>query len=174
MENKEDEKVADLIKEGVNFMENVRIDELKNDLCIGDLGEYFCDYDNGDVGDIITEIADAHIAIYYSDIFEWAKNNVGYIEKALREFGTPQDSNGNADFIKIIQQGQYYANEQDLYENLKDTILFRIYDYIQHDLDIAEITEEQQAKIEALNVEDNNERLENLLQQAENIVKNED
>ena len=52
--------------------------------------------------------------------------------------------------------------------------MFRIYDYIRHDLDIAEITEEQQAKIEALNVEDNNERLENLLQQAENIVKNED
>lgn len=36
MENKEDEKVVDLIKRGVNFMKNVRIDELKNDLCIGD------------------------------------------------------------------------------------------------------------------------------------------
>lgn len=56
----------------------------------------------------------------------------------------------------------------------KDTILFRIYDYLQHDLEIAEITEKQQAEIEALNIEDNNEQLENLLQQAENIVKNED
>ena len=153
-------------------MKKGRIDELKKDLCIGDLGEYFCDYNNGYIGDIITEIADNNIAIYYSEIFEWAKSNIGYIEEALNEFGTPQDSNGNADFIRIIQQGQYYANEQDLYENLKDTILFRIYDYIQHDLDIAEITEEQQAKIESLNIEDNNERLENLLQQAEDIVEN--
>ena len=152
-------------------MKNVRIDELKKDLCIGDLGEYFCDYKNGYICDIITEIADNNISIYYSDIFEWAKNNIGYIEEALNELGTPQDSNGNADFIRIIQQGQYYANEQDLYKNLKDTILFRIYDYLQHDLDIAEITEEQQAEIEALNIEDNNEQLENLLQQAEDIVK---
>lgn len=155
-------------------MENVRIDELKNDLCIGNLSEYFCDYNNGYICDIINEIADNNIAIYYSDIFEWAKSNVGYIEEALNEFGTPQDINGKVDFIRIIQQGQYYANEQDLYKNLKDTILFRIYDYLQHDLNIAEITEEQQAKIEALNIEDNNEQLENLLQQAKNIVKNED
>ena len=28
-------------------MKNVRIDELKKDLCIGELGEYFCDYNNG-------------------------------------------------------------------------------------------------------------------------------
>lgn len=173
MENKEDEKV-DLIKRGVNFMKNVRIDDLKKDLCIGNLGEDFCDYSDGYIGDIITEIADNHVAIYYSEIFEWAKDNISYIEEALKEFGTPQNGSGNADFIKIIQQGQYYANEQDLYENLKDTILFRIYDYLQHDLDIAEITEEQQAEIEALNVEDNDERLENLLQQAKNIVKNED
>lgn len=155
-------------------MKNVRIDELKKGLYIGDLGEYFCDYSDGYIGDIITEITDNHVAIYYNEIFEWAKNNVGYIEEALDEFGTPKDSNGKTDFIRIIQQGQYYANEQDLYENLKDTILFRIYDYLQHDLEIAAITEEQQAKIEALNVEDNNERLENLLQQAKNIVKNED
>lgn len=174
MENKEDEKVVDLIKRGVNFMENVRIDELKKDLCLGNLGEDFCDYNNGYICDIIMEIADNNIDIYYNDIFEWAKSNIGYIEEALDEFGTPQDSNGKADFIRIIQQGQYYANEQDLYENLKDKILFRIYDYLQHDLEIAAITEEQQAKIEALNVEDNNERLENLLQQAKNIVKNEE
>ena len=155
-------------------MKNVRIDELKNDLCIGDLGEYFCDYSDGYIGDIIMKIADNNIAIYYNDIFEWAKSNIGYIEEALNEFGTPQDSNGNADFIRIIQQGQYYANEKELYENLKGIILFRIYDHLQHDLDIAEITEEQQAEIEALNIEDNHERLENLLQQAEDIVKNEE
>ena len=153
-------------------MKKGRIDELKKDLYIGDLGEYFCDYNNGYICDIINEISDNNIAIYYSDIFEWAKNNIGYIEEALNELGTPQDSNGNADFIGIMQQGQYYANEQDLYKNFKDIILFRIYDHIQHDLDIAEITEEQQAEIEALNIEDNNERLENLLKQAEDIVKN--
>lgn len=123
---------------------------------------------------VLEIIADNHVAIYYSEIFEWAKDNIGYIEEALREFGTPQNGSGNADFIRIIQQGQFYANEEDLYKNLKDTILFRIYDYLQHDLDISEITEEQQAEIEALNVEDNNERLENLLQQAKNIVKNEE
>ena len=51
-------------------MENVRIDELKNDLCIGDLGEYFCEYSNGYICDIITKIADNQVAIYYNEIFE--------------------------------------------------------------------------------------------------------
>lgn len=94
-------------------MENIKIkiEDLKSDLYIGELGEYFSDYSNGYICDIITEIADNQVPIYYSDIWEQAKDNIEEIEEALEEFGTPTDSNGNADLIKIFQQGIYLKNE---------------------------------------------------------------
>lgn len=47
------------------------IQELEGELDIGDYGSYFCDYadTNEYISDIITEIADNHVSIYYSDIY---------------------------------------------------------------------------------------------------------
>ena len=147
-------------------MENkIKIEDLKKDLFIGDLGEYFCDYYNGYICDIVCEIADNKIDIYYSDLFEWAKHNYDIIEEANELLGTPND------MIKQIQQGQAYYNERDLYDNLKDIVLFRLYDYIEKDLDIKELTEEQVEEIEFLNINDNDELLENLIEETEKIVK---
>lgn len=156
-------------------METLRIEDLKKDLYLGDFGEYFNDYDNGYICDIITEIADNKVDIYNDDLLEWAKGNYSYIEEALDEFGTPTDSNGRADFIKIIQQGQYYANERNLYENLEDSLKFYMYDYIEKTLKVEKITEEQNDELlSCFNFDDNNESLENLVEAINEIFTNEE
>lgn len=150
----------------------LKIEDLKKDLYVGDLGEYFVDYDNGYICDIITEIADNQIDIYTNDLLEWAKNNYSYIESAIDELGTPTDSNGRADFLKMIQQGQFYYNEQQLYSYLEDALKFRALEYIERDLEIKEITEEQFDEIlNTIDFTDNNEELENILETVKEILE---
>lgn len=151
-------------------MENLKIEELKKDLYIGELGEYWRDYDHGYISDIITEIADNHISTYYNDIWEQAKDNQEYIEEGLNEFGTPTDDNGNADLMRIFQQGIFLKNERDLYENLEDSLKNFMYDYIEKDLNIDEITEEQNDNLLDFDFEDNNKQLENLIEHINEIL----
>lgn len=147
----------------------IKIEELKKDLFTGDLGDRFRDYDNGYICDIITEIADANIDIYYYDLFEWAKNNFDIIEEANAEMGAPND------IIKQIQQGEFLAFERDLYDNLEDSLKYFMYDYIEKDLEIEEITEEQNEKLLDWDFSDNNEQLENLIDHInETLQKNEE
>lgn len=125
-----------------------------------------CDYSDGYICDIISEIADSHIDIYYNDLFDWAKGNISWIEEANEELGTPTD------IIKQIQQGQYIAYEQEMYDNLNDMIQLFIYDYIYNTLNIEEITEEQKEEIDMLNY-DNNDKLENIIDDINEILKEE-
>lgn len=148
-------------------MEKLKIEDLRKELYTGDLGEYFTEYDNGYICDIITEIADNNVDIYYYDLFEWAKNNFSYINEANEELGTP------ADITKQIQQGQYFCNEQDLYNNLEDSLKFFMYDYIEKELKIKELTEEQNDDLLDWDFSDNNERLENLIEHINNIFEEE-
>lgn len=154
-------------------MDKLKIEDLKKGLYFGDLGDYFRDYNNGYICDIITEIADNNIDIYNSDLMDWAKGNTSYIEEALEEFGTPTNNRGQADFMRIIQQGQYLCNEQDLYNNLEDSLKFFMYDYIEKELKIKELTEEQNDNLLDWDFSDNNEHLENLIEHIENILINE-
>jgi len=151
----------------------IKIEDLKNDLYLGDLGEYFRDYYNGYICDIITEIADNNIPIYDGDIWEEAKNNQDYIEEALSEFGTPTDNRGNADLTRIFQQGLYLKSERDLYENLEDILKYFMYDYIEEELKLNEITENQNDDLLNWDFSDNNEQLENFIEHIENILNKE-
>lgn len=148
-------------------MGKLKIEDLKKELYTGDLGEYFTDYDNGYICDIITKIADNNVDIYYYDLFEWAKNNFSYINEANEEMGTP------ADITRQIQQGQYFCNEQDLYNNLEDSLKFFMYDYIEKELKIKELTEEQNDGLLEWDFSDNNEQLENLIEHINNIFEKE-
>ena len=154
-------------------MEKLKVSELKNGCRFENLTEYFCDYDHGYICDIITEIADNHVEIYTSDLLEWAKDNYGYIEEAIDEFGTPTDSNGNADFIRMIQQGQFYSNERELYDGLSNGLCLWVYNYIENVLGITEITEEENNELLEWDFDDHNEQLENLIEHIENIFKKE-
>lgn len=151
-------------------MENFKIEDLKKELYCGDFGDCFRDYDNGYICDIITEIADNNVDIYNNDLMEWAKGNISYIEEALEEFGEPK-VNGRIDFMRIIQQGQYYYNEQNLYENLEDSLKMFMYDYIEKDLKITELTEEQNDNLLDWDFLDYNEQLENLIEHIKTILK---
>ena len=146
------------------IMEKLKIEELKKDLWIGDLGDRFRDYDCGYICDIITEIADNNVDIYYYDLFEWAKDNFSIIEEANEEMGAPND------IIKQIQQGEFLAFERELYENLEDNLKYFMYDYIEKDLQIKEITEEQNENLLDWDFSDNNEQLENLIEHINEIL----
>lgn len=151
-------------------MDKLKIEDLKKDLYCGDFGKCFRDYENGYICDIVTEIADNNIPIYNGDIWEKSKECQDEIEEALREFGTPTDSNGNVDLIRIFQQGIYLFNERNLYENLEESLQFFMYDYIEKELKIQEITEEQNDNLLDWDFSDNNEKLENLIEHIENIL----
>ena len=146
-------------------MKNLKIEELRKELNLGELGEYFVDYDNGYICDIITEISDNHIDIYTSDLFDWAKNYFSYIEEVNTEIGTPTD------ILQQIQQGQFYYYEQNIYNNLEDIMLNYMYNYIENVLNIKEITEEQYDDLLDFDFNDNNEMLENLIDHINEVLK---
>lgn len=145
-----------------------KIEELKKDLFTGEIGDNLCDYSSGYICDVISEIADNNVDIYTYDLLEWAKGNYSYIEDAIDELGTPTDSQGRADFIGMIRQGQYIYYSNDLYENLDDIIKNYIYNYILNDLNIEEITEEQEEEIDMLSY-DNNDELDTIIEDINNI-----
>ena len=133
-----------------------RKEELKEELK-GTYCDNICDYDNGYIGDIVNEIADNNVDIYTSDLFEWAKFNYDVIEDANNELGTPSD------IIAQIQQGQFLQISNEIYNNIDETLLLFIYDYIYNELEIEEITEEQQEEIESENYYYNYDKLEQII-----------
>lgn len=149
-------------------MELLKIEDLKKDLYLGDFGEYFVDYNNGYICDIISEIADNNVDIYNYDLIEWAKDNYNYIDDAVAEFGVDTQ---NFDFWGIIRQGQYLYNDNDLYENLEDSLKFYMYDYIEKTLNIKEITEEQNDNLLDFDFSDNNEELGNLIEHIDEVME---
>lgn len=146
-------------------MRKLKVNELMKNLKLGEFGDNFCDYDKGYVCDIITEIADNNIDIYQIDLIDWAKDNVANINDAMIEFGTPDD------FLQIIQQGQYYANERELYNNLADCLKNFAYNYILNVLKIDEITEEQNKKLLKYDFDDSNIELEDIVDYVKNIFE---
>ena len=82
-------------------------------------------------------------------MLEWAKNNYSYIEDAIDEFGTPTNEKGYADFMKMIQQGQYTANLEEINNNIDDMIKIYILDLLQKD-EKEELTDEELEKIDEL------------------------
>lgn len=154
-------------------MEKLKIEKLKNDLFIGELGDRLIDYNSGYIGDVIAEIADNNVPIYTDDIWKEAAENASYIEEALDEYGTPTDFHGKVDILCILTQGLCYKNECDLYNNLEDNLKFWAYNYIEYTLKIKEITEEQNDNLLNWDFSDNSEQLENLIEHINNIFEEE-
>ena len=149
------------------------VDEIKN-LNIGDYGDRLENYDGSDyICDAISEVADENTDIYYSDLFDWAKENYDYIDEANKEFGIPKDG----DIIKQIQQGQYYAIEQEIYEDLQDCIKNYAYKYIlnKDGLNTLEIPEDKFLCLEReLEKIDNNNTFDDIIETVNDILLSED
>ena len=121
----------------------MKIREYEYNLDLGEVGDCFCDYDNGYICDIMSEIADNHIDSYNHDLLKWLSDNLAnayYIEQAVNEYGI--DSK-DFDFYRLIQQGQFMQNYEDLQEHLNDSLLNYAFNYIEHYLDNIDVTEEQ-------------------------------
>ena len=100
------------------------INELKSNLAFTH-GEEILDYSSGYICDVFSEIANSNVDIYTSDLFDWGKNNLWYIDEATKEFGNPND------ILKQLQQAQYYAYEEELYEQKDEIIKLYMYSYMQ-------------------------------------------
>lgn len=147
------------------------ITELREEqnLYLGDYGEYLVDYNSGYICDCISEIADNNVDIYNYDLLEWVKDNSEYVERAVAEFGV--DSR-NFDFFGLLQQGQYMQIEYELYNNLDDILTNWIINYIEYDLNIKELTDEQAEQVGGLfNKFDNNDGFEYVIEKIKEIFE---
>ena len=137
------------------------LEELKNNLSFT-YGEQITDYDSGYIGDIFTEIADSNVDMYTSDLFEWGKSNLWYIDEATKELGNPND------IIKQIQQGQFYAYEQELYENKEDIMKYFAYTYL-NDNEIKLSDGEIEELDDYLETLDSNDKLEDIVDYCKDL-----
>ena len=139
------------------------LEELKRNLSFT-YGEQITNYDSGYIGDVFTEIADSNVDIYTSDLFDWGKSNLYYIDEATKEFGNPND------ITKQIQQGQYYAYEQEIYEYKDDVLKYFAYSYL-NDNDI-KINDEQEKDLDDyLSSLDSNDTLDNIIDYCKDLDK---
>lgn len=127
-------------------------------------GNNITQYDSGYICDVFSEIADNNVDIYTSDLFDWGKNNMYYIDEATKEFGDPHD------ILRQIQQGQYYAYEQELYENKDDIIKYFAYTYL-NDNNIKLNVEQEENLDDYLSSVDSNDKLEDIIDYCKNINK---
>lgn len=127
-------------------------------------GNNITQYDSGYICDVFSEIADSNVDIYTSDLFDWGKNNMYYIDEATKEFGYPHD------ILRQIQQGQYYAYEQELYENKDDIIKYFAYTYL-NDNNIKLNVEQEEDLDDYLSSVDSNDKLEDIIDYCKNINK---
>ena len=127
-------------------------------------GNNITQYDSGYICDVFSEIADSNVDIYTSDLFDWGKNNMYYIDEATKEFGDPHD------ILRQIQQGQYYAYEQELYENKDDIIKYFAYTYL-NDNNIKLNVEQEEDLDDYLSSVDSNDKLEDIIYYCKNINK---
>ena len=131
------------------------IESLKQELSFT-YGEQILSYDSGYICDIFSEIASNNIDIYYSDIFDWAKNNTWYIDESMKEYGNCND------IVRQIQMAQGYAYEQELYENEDSILKLFAYNYLEENE--IKLDEEQLYDLESeLESYYTNNRLENIV-----------
>lgn len=144
-------------------MHDELIKELGNDLLISYLGEY----DSGYISDIIMEIADANIDIYYYDLKQWIINHFDDFDDYIEEYGYNKDRT----LYDNIQSAQFIGNEREMYDNLETGIQLYIIDTLIN-RGITDIPDELESEIYMLdsNDFDNNDRLEDLNEQIEQWI----
>lgn len=147
------------------ILTKTELEEMKRKLYAYGSGDLASGCYSSYIGDGITEIADGNIDYYYSDLFEWCKDNFEYVNEALEEFGTTNN------IIKDIQQGQYLYYSQEIYSELEDIIYNYAINYIlENDL---EISAEQFEEIEDnLYKIDNNSRFDDIDDLINEIIDN--
>lgn len=136
-------------------------EELKNNLS-DTYCDNICDYNSGYICDVINEISDNNINIYYYDLFEWCKNNFNYVNDWIDECGS------SGDIIKDIQGGQYKQISGELYDNMEEMLLLFAYNYLYNNN--IKLNDEQLEELEEnIATLDNNDRLEDIIEMVEDM-----
>lgn len=163
-------------------MENLRkvIEEYRDNINIDVTADYesYADYNSSDyICDSLTECADGSVDIYNYDLFEWCKHNWEFVEEAIEEYGDVARDDRRPNFIRTIQQGQFYCYEKELYDNLDDIIKKVACNCL---IDLLENTQTQKTEedfnefIESLNI-DHNDRWDDVLDACKEFLEvNED
>lgn len=150
-------------------MEKLKIKDLRNELYLGDCGEYITDYNGGYISDIISEMADSNVDVYNYNLLQWCANdlnNIYYCDQAKDELGADN-------LISMLQGGQYLQITDNLYENLENILINYMYYYIQNYLEIEELTEKQNDELLNFNFT-NCDKLEEIEEHAAEILKEEE
>lgn len=125
----------------------IDIDTLTANVNTGKYGDRLNDYRDSTeyIADIVAEIADGAVSIYYRDIIQFISNNVEAVNEAIQEFGW---EGCGSDLYKVGQMAEYLQIERDINEHLEDSLRVVAHDYILYDLEHDMITEELYGIIE--------------------------
>ena len=130
------------------------------------------DYDDGYICDVISEIADSQVDIYWSDLTSWANGHFEEISETIDEFGW--DGCGN-DLYKAVQMAQFRENENEMYSELSEGLENFALSYLEYDLKTEEITEERWEEIQDfLSGFDTNNKLEEITDFLDEMFSDED
>ena len=114
-------KIVDKFEYTGEFLDKTDLQDLLSGQKFGDLQELI-DWLEDDSSDMVSELSDSKVDIYYYDLRKWSVDNYNYIEDAISEFGIDEK---NPDFHALISQGQYYAYSNEfciLVQEFKDYI----------------------------------------------------
>ena len=103
-----------------DFLDKSDLGDILNNYTFNNKDElisFLNDEDENCISDVIMELSDSKVDCYYHSLREWAVDNYNYIEDVISELGV--DTN-NPDFHKIIQQGQFYAFNNEFYNLISD------------------------------------------------------
>ena len=104
-------KIIDKFEYTGEFLDKTDLQDLLSGQKFGDLQELI-DWLEDDSSDMVSELSDSKVDIYYYDLRKWSVDNYNYIEDAIAEFGVDEK---NPDYHKMIQMGQYYAYSNEFY-----------------------------------------------------------
>lgn len=106
----------------------------------GDYEVEFKEYNDGYISDIIAEIADNQVSIYYDGLCNWlqeSNNSFDYCNRAIYELGAN-------DIESILRGGQYLQAYDELYEYLVQQLINWSIDYVENSTsDDLKLTDEQ-------------------------------
>lgn len=123
-----------------------------------DLITRFADYDNGYISDIVSEIADFAISIYTQDLYRFAINHEDDVDEAIAEgfCGNPGDYSSFREYLVAVGSAAwYYHNERDIYDNIRQCLIYGVCEALGRQYGITEITDEQINILEHIDFEIN-------------------
>ena len=117
--------------------------DLLDGLDTGICGDCMNDYRTSEcICDIVSEIADNNVSIYYSDILDFIRENPEALADVVDEGLYEVTAGSHYDLYEHAQAAEFMVNERDIYDHLHDSLMCAAINYIRYDLEREEIPEE--------------------------------